>query len=493
MRKAFRIQSLCMALGIMATMLFAAIQTVNAQYVCQLAPGAPTVVTGSITAADPQQTSRVFRDGVPRGCAGGLPTQAPIAGAYRHDVHNFTNTTGQTACVVVEYNFTGCGANTTQINGYSPTFNPANVLQNLVGSPAFSSTGGGNVLLFSVPAGASFALVVHEVTAGAGCANYTFTMSLRTGCRQAGFDRSNDGLSDVTVYRPGATAADRSAWHTINSAGGTLARNFGAGGDIPTAADYTGDGQTDLSVYRPSNNTWYWATDQTQTETSFVGQQWGTTGDVPVPGDYDKDGKSDVAIWRPSDGTWYILRSSNNSLFAFTWGANGDTPVVGDYDGDLSNDFGVVRTVGTDLVWFVRLSNFGYGFNLGCASTVPLCNNGVTWGTTGDKLVPGDFNGDSKSDLAVWRPSTGNWHIRFTTGTNVVAPTTGINWGTNGDIPQPADYDGDKIHDVAVFRPNADPAQNFWFIRNSATVTLSQPEWGQPGDQPASSPYRITP
>jgi hypothetical protein len=270
-----------------------------------------------------------------------------------------------------------------------------------------------------------------------------------------------------------------------------LTRVFGAGSDIPTSGDYTGDGQTDLSVYRPSDSTLYWATDQTTTQTSFVGKPWGLASDIPVPGDYDRDGKTDVAIWRPSTGVWYVLRSTNNTLLFLPWGQLGDTPVVGDFDGDLANDFGVVRTVGGNLRWFVRLTNFSMGFNLGCGTTTPLCNEGVPWGLPGDKLVPGDYNGDAKADLAVFRPSTGNWHIRSTTGGNAAAPTNEIKWGILGDIPQPADYDGDKIHDVAVFRQNADPLQNFWYIRNSATGTFTHIEWGQQGDQPASSPYLI--
>lgn len=490
MRRTFKAQSLCMALCMMAMMIFVSAQKANANYMCPTPGAAPTVVTGSITATDPTQTSRVFRDGVPRGCGGGIPTTAPVAGSFRHDVHSYTNTTGQAVCVVVEYNFTGCGANSTQINAYSPSFNPANVMQNLVGSPAFSTTGTG-VLVFPVAAGATFSLVVHEVVANSGCANYSFSMTMRTGCRQTGFDRTNDGLADITVYRDGVGPASTSTWYTRNSAGGDLARIFGAGGDFPMAGDYTGDGQTDLSVYRPANNTWYWATDQTLTQTSFTGVQWGTAGDIPVPGDYDRDGKNDVAIFRPSAGSWYVLRSSTNTLFSFLWGQSGDTPVSGDFDGDMASDFGVVRSLAGELTWFVRLSNFGYGFALGCASTTPICSNGVKWGANGDKLVPADYNGDGKTDVAVFRPATGDWYIRHSSGTNVAPTTAGINWGTNGDIPQPADYDGDKIHDVAVFRPSGDPAQNFWLIRNSSTGALTQIEWGQNGDQPATSPYRI--
>jgi hypothetical protein len=40
--------------------------------------------------------------------------------------------------------------------------------------------------------------------------------------------------------------------------------------------------------------------------------------------------------------------------------------------------------------------------------------------------VPGDYNGDGRTDLAVWRPADGTWYVRG------VATTP---WGANGDVP----------------------------------------------------------
>jgi hypothetical protein len=39
-------------------------------------------------------------------------------------------------------------------------------------------------------------------------------------------------------------------------------------------------------------------------------------------------------------------------------------------------------------------------------------------------------------DLAVWRPSTGNWYVLGGTGSQ----QTSYGWGTSGDIPVPGDY-----------------------------------------------------
>ncbi|HEY0460885.1 MAG TPA: hypothetical protein VGC97_17245 [Pyrinomonadaceae bacterium] len=124
-------------------LLLTAGQTAFSQYMCQ--PNGPTEVrTGSIAAGDATQTSRVFRDGTASSCTGGVPTAAPVAGSFRFDQYSFTNPTGLPACVTVDLDATGYGGtanNSTQINAYSPTFDPANVMTNLVGKPGFSTIG----------------------------------------------------------------------------------------------------------------------------------------------------------------------------------------------------------------------------------------------------------------------------------------------------------------------------------------------------------------
>ena len=77
--------------------------------------------------------------------------------------------------------------------------------------------------------------------------------------------------------------------------------------------------------------------------------------------------------------------------------------------------------------------------------------------------TPDDYDGDGKTDLAVYRPSTGVWFILNS------ASFTGRDqqWGVLGDIPVPGDYDGDGKTDLAVYRPST----GVWFIINSASFT----------------------
>jgi hypothetical protein len=44
-----------------------------------------------------------------------------------------------------------------------------------------------------------------------------------------------------------------------------------------------------------------------RSQLGFTGIAFGFSTDIPTPADYDGDGKADVAVFR--NGTWYIQRS----------------------------------------------------------------------------------------------------------------------------------------------------------------------------------------
>ncbi|MEO8042878.1 MAG: hypothetical protein ABI646_09730, partial [Acidobacteriota bacterium] len=55
-------------------------------------------------------------------------------------------------------------------------------------------------------------------------------------------------------------------------------------------------------------------------------------------------------------------------------------------------------------------------------------------------------------------------------------------WGRGGDLPVPADYDGDGKTDHAVFRIGDTNENNIYYIYGSATGPRTF-FWGIPGDQ----------
>ncbi len=160
---------------------------------------------------------------------------------------------------------------------------------------------------------------------------------------------------------------------------------------------------------------------------------------------------ADLAVWRPSNGTWYIF---DGSWITQSWGASTDVPVPGDFDGDGKTDFSVFRP-GTST-WYVVFSS-------------TQTSGDYAFGASGDLVSPADFDGDGKTDEAIFRPTTGVWHIH---GSTVGYYTH--TWGVNGDLPASADFDGDGKADLAVFRPTD---RKFYSI-NSADSSLQTADTG---------------
>ena len=86
--------------------------------------------------------------------------------------------------------------------------------------------------------------------------------------------------------------------------------------------------------------------------------------------------------------------------------------------------------------------------------------------------VVSDFDGNYRSDSAVFRPSEGKWYLR--------SPSQVHSWGFASDKIAPADYDGDGVTDMAVYRPS----EGKWYIVNSANSTIATVTFGLNGDVP---------
>lgn len=64
-----------------------------------------------------------------------------------------------------------------------------------------------------------------------------------------------------------------------------------------------------------------------------------------------------------------------------------------------------------------------------------------------DIPISGDYDGDGKTDIAVFRPSDGVFYLlQSTAGINYVS------WGLATDVPVQGDFDGDGKDDPAIFR-----------------------------------------
>jgi hypothetical protein len=57
------------------------------------------------------------------------------------------------------------------------------------------------------------------------------------------------------------------------------------------------------------------------------------------------------------------------------------------------------------------------------------------WGAATDIPVPGDYDGDGRTDLAVWRASSGTWYILKSSDNYSYSTYLGIQWGNDTDVP----------------------------------------------------------
>lgn len=106
-------------------------------------------------------------------------------------------------------------------------------------------------------------------------------------------------------------------------------------------------------------------------------------------------------------------------------------------------------------------------------------SNGDFTGTL--QVQPSDFDGDGESDIAVWRPSTGDWHVSRSNDSSYMAMHFG--GAAYGDVAVPGNYDGDKKIDYAVFR------NGWWYILGSATAQVRSLQFGATGDKPIAGDY----
>gem|GEM_PF-2514417 len=241
---------------------------------------------------------------------------------------------------------------------------------------------------------------------------------------------------------------------------------------IPLSGDYNGDGKSDLVIYEADWGNWYirkFSSDDGQGTTLAWSLQFGSSTMKPVEGDYNGDGKHDLALFNPPNGKWYIRNLSGGSiLHNESFGSSAMIPVPGDYNGDGKSDMALFQNQqgGGEGNWYIRRA-------------VPYGNilSGEAWGYHRAQPVSGDYDGNGKSDMAVYYLDYSKWFIRRVSPYGVILNDLG--WGTSGDIPTAGDYNGDGVTDIAVYRPSN---QTFYI------ATLSLPSANDPdGDGIAST------
>jgi len=299
----------------------------------------------------------------------------------------------------------------------------------------------------------------------------------------------NNGGADLVVNRlvSGARQWWTARYRNASIFSSVAAQTFGIQYDKTLMADYDGDGISDMVAVRRANGSSVWWISNRDGQIIKV-VQFGLEFDKPIVGDYDGDGIADIAVIRNDEGantkTWHILRSSDGQYTGAQFGLVNDREMSGDYDGDGKTDLVVQRAENGSLRWYIHRS----GSN---EVVTRLFGN-----DTGDYPQNVDLDGDGKTDIAVFRrfglPSQGYAYVGYWFSLDSSSalpldqvPTRFEKFGAAFDEPQPADFDGDGRTDLAVYRDGE------WYVRQSRTGQAESHYFGTASDRPTTDGGRF--
>lgn len=251
----------------------------------------------------------------------------------------------------------------------------------------------------------------------------------------------------------------------------TIASGFLEVLDPPRAnSDFDGDGASDPGLFRGDTGRWYlrWGLETGNPLGGFDAQfQYGGPGDWALAGDWNGDQRTDVGIYRSSEAAFYLLteRSDNAPIDDFQirnfGGGLNDVPIVGDWDGDGRDSIGIFR-LDTGEWYLAEYDDYN-----GIEPAVVFGGSE----TFTDVPVPGDYSGDGITDIAIYRLTTGEWFVD--TNFDGLADFHWVYGGHPLDRPLVGDFNGDGSDDPALFRsddPNF-PGSSRWFMGIERTDT----------------------
>ena len=220
-----------------------------------------------------------------------------------------------------------------------------------------------------------------------------------------------------------------------------------------TPGDYEGDGKTDLSIFRPSTEQWIgqYSSGTGGFVTSFGGPN---LMDIPVPADYDGTGHVETAVFRPSTSQWFILgpaggRGSSRSALrtcstspcrATTTASAIPSPPSSARARPVVRARPERRTPVRDLrhvepVRYPRARRLRRhrAYRDGRlppehrpvvrhrARAAAACSGTFGASNLYDIPVPGDYDGDGHTEMAVFRPTTAQWFVIGPSGGRLLA------------------------------------------------------------------------
>lgn len=177
----------------------------------------------------------------------------------------------------------------------------------------------------------------------------------------------------------------------------------------------------------------------------------------------------------------FFLRNSNTSGAAdetVLFGEQDDLPVAGDWDADGRTDLGVFRpSTGEFLLRQPVLNDF-------VTTTVEFLAQ------AGSLPVIGDFDGDGFDTVGFFGLNVGEpafFLSNFRVGSGVVAkPEITFPFGKEGDLPIAGDWDGDGLDSIGLYRPST---SEFFLVNDFDGGPVTTFVFGLPGDLPLAGDW----
>ncbi|MBT2465719.1 MULTISPECIES: FG-GAP-like repeat-containing protein [unclassified Streptomyces] len=328
------------------------------------------------------------------------------------------------------------------------------------------------------------------------------------------------GCLDSTETRTGASAVrvdDIGPWVTMATGARWGQADENAAASQQLSGDFDGDGKADTAVlhtYPPATGgarhaaLWKFTSTAAGTYNPVRGWDnlvagpgsWDGERSKAVAGDFNGDGRADVAVLynngQNTDGTfrtalWTFFSNGTGfdapvvkwSSGTASWNWDRLEPFAGDFNGDGKADVGVLYDMGTasDGRSVTRLWTFtssGDGF------TAPAVKwtSSFSWAWDRSLPVPGDYNGDGKTDVAVLynngqnadgRNQTRLWTLS-SNGAGFDAPVEQwysgtMSWDWTRSKPFAGDYNGDGKADIGILYNNGQHSDG----RNQTTLWTS--------------------
>jgi hypothetical protein len=328
-------------------------------------------------------------------------------------------------------------------------------------------------------------------------------------------ESDDDGVSDPVVWRP----STGTWWSKRSTNSGEQGEQWGSATAQPIfGADYDGDRIADLAVkegphfrVRPSSG------DCPYPFVPYVGTKgctWDTgwaTADVPLPGDYDGDGKTDMAVRINSPAKFQYIRTGGACRSSYSavnisglggcersMGSSGDKPIVADYDGDGKADFSYVYYSGSNpaQIWTSPIS--GSSCPSGFSSLFTNCY--VQLAASTDVVVTADLNDDGKTDIAWWNAADYTFRTRESSSTTCpenfghASGICSLAMGLSGDVPLGKQFNGNTKPEPVVWRPSngtwyvnrtgsSNPIGPWTFHYASGPLYIHASQWGLSSDK----------